>query len=516
MYIKILFSLFCAISFRTHSMAYDDPYDVLGLGSNPTSKEIEKRCRELRFRYHPDKGGTSEAFIEVNTLCSRAQEKFDQLNNESNQTTPKQAPQPPKPEPINRDGCVNVGDSCTCSNTGWSGNCVNDPIDPGLHCYCQPQKPPQPKATYDKKPKKKKREGGFKRPTSQQRAPKTPETPEWSMPEAPEWSIPEFNPPHEEKSKITLVSRSIDAPIYSIPLMRTLLPVYLNESIECNWTFGLAPYVQSPLSLFENSFHEREAGLLLASRFSKGRFWIDLASTLGVIKRTFHSETRNTATSFYETKFGAIDVLLTMGSGFGSESKHVTIRGLLGLSNPSHNNTFNGLNDILFLVPHLSIGAQADASWTFAETSKSEHRLAATLRELYFLPTHLMVQNISTSSSIGESRIAPGNFVDLLLGLDQRFGSDLNHRLEFGYDACFNTGQSITHESDDFSKHIDVRQAHRIPVCHKLYGLYNYEFCIKENPAAVGLGFSSNLVPTFSHEHKAQPSLFWMTFSFMY
>jgi eukaryotic-like serine/threonine-protein kinase len=38
--------------------------------------------------------------------------------------------------PANHDGCRSSGQSCTCSNTGWSGRCGTGPHKSGLYCRC--------------------------------------------------------------------------------------------------------------------------------------------------------------------------------------------------------------------------------------------------------------------------------------------------------------------------------------------------------------------------------------------
>lgn len=43
----------------------------------------------------------------------------------------------PLPAEANRDGCVNDGDTCRCSNTGWMGRC-NYAFRQGLVCRCNP------------------------------------------------------------------------------------------------------------------------------------------------------------------------------------------------------------------------------------------------------------------------------------------------------------------------------------------------------------------------------------------
>ena len=43
-----------------------NPYDVLGVQTNATPDEIKKRYKSLAQQYHPDKGGDTEKFKEIN------------------------------------------------------------------------------------------------------------------------------------------------------------------------------------------------------------------------------------------------------------------------------------------------------------------------------------------------------------------------------------------------------------------------------------------------------------------
>ena len=39
---------------------------------------------------------------------------------------------------MGKDGCLNKGDLCTCSNTGWEGTCEMNNGDP--KCVCAPNR----------------------------------------------------------------------------------------------------------------------------------------------------------------------------------------------------------------------------------------------------------------------------------------------------------------------------------------------------------------------------------------
>ena len=54
-----------------------DPYVVLGVNRNSSEDEIKKQYRKLAMKYHPDKGGDTEKFKEVN-------DAYDKIVNKKN------------------------------------------------------------------------------------------------------------------------------------------------------------------------------------------------------------------------------------------------------------------------------------------------------------------------------------------------------------------------------------------------------------------------------------------------
>ncbi|MDF2674409.1 MAG: hypothetical protein K0R09_2677 [Clostridiales bacterium] len=56
--------------YSENGITLNDLYDpnllsMLGLSEGATTEDIKKRFRELALKYHPDKGGDSEKFIEI-------------------------------------------------------------------------------------------------------------------------------------------------------------------------------------------------------------------------------------------------------------------------------------------------------------------------------------------------------------------------------------------------------------------------------------------------------------------
>ena len=55
-----------------------DPYQVLGLSKNASQEEVKQRYRELIFKLHPDKSGTSS----TNYLFQMVQAAYDKIKGE--------------------------------------------------------------------------------------------------------------------------------------------------------------------------------------------------------------------------------------------------------------------------------------------------------------------------------------------------------------------------------------------------------------------------------------------------
>ena len=55
-----------------------DPYQVLGLSKNANQEEVKQRYRELIFKLHPDKSGTSS----TNFLFQTVQAAYDKIKEE--------------------------------------------------------------------------------------------------------------------------------------------------------------------------------------------------------------------------------------------------------------------------------------------------------------------------------------------------------------------------------------------------------------------------------------------------
>lgn len=66
--------------YNENGITLKDLYDpnllsILELSEGATAEEIKKRFRELALKYHPDKGGDSEKFIEVLDVYKKLTEK---------------------------------------------------------------------------------------------------------------------------------------------------------------------------------------------------------------------------------------------------------------------------------------------------------------------------------------------------------------------------------------------------------------------------------------------------------
>ena len=69
-YIESLYDINVTNSVRANSGLYD----ILNISPNSSPKSIREAYKKLLFKYHPDKGGTTELFIKI-------QRAFDILSN---------------------------------------------------------------------------------------------------------------------------------------------------------------------------------------------------------------------------------------------------------------------------------------------------------------------------------------------------------------------------------------------------------------------------------------------------
>jgi hypothetical protein len=489
---------------------YESPYDILGLNYSSTEKEITKRCRDLKAKNHPDaKAGNADEFIRINNACQEIQ------NHTPDTQTMEGTPQWNPFEHVNSnntDGCARVGQVCTCPTTGQEGFCHYGEEQPGLHCDCERPfaRTNKPSTDYSEKPKKSKKKNGNNAHNEEWR-----EFIKNFFQKYDRHNYYKFHNEHPTQEQIRLqhiaiqlFSRAIQAPIYNLPLQQSMMPPYISEDDDVKWLFSAAPFIKTPTTAFDDHFREKEAGALLAWRLSKGTIWVDLYTSFAAL----HSNCVSSHSSFTKTDIGITDILLTLGTALTINNFDFWIKGLFGAS--THSNKDQELkHEVPLLLPHASFGIQGDCAWVLAETRSSQHALRVTLRDLYFIHTKVELKKASIPRTTFEVR--PGNYIDLLIGLHQRFGSDWEHKTEIGYDATFRTGQKVSMIGIPIPGVIIKPHLQDEPsVRHTLYGSYTYDFNMGRLPISWGLGVSWTIMPT--HYNAQHNALFWMNLGFPY
>jgi hypothetical protein len=529
MFIKFSLPIFCFIFFQLHSID-EDPYVTLGLSQNPTVGDIKKRCHELFKKHHPDKGGNKDDFIRVSHACQEAQKKnstpqppptpksgaqnkfdFDNFFKEFARAYGRNNQQSePKKETFNIDGCMKQGDPCTCSNTGLEGTCGTGFIKEGLYCQCKVDSyPPENENDIEDE----------EQPFYESRKQTTfDEPPSYEFPkqtvfdDVPKWNSTDFHQKTTERlhHEIDVFSRTIQAPIYSIPLARALMPFYVCESGITRWSIAVAPFIKTPATAFEGRFQKVEFGSLIASRLTMGRVWLDITTSFAAVDTKYTS--RSGDYHYSDKHFGLIDALFAIGTGMGSENKQLDLKALLGVTGNPNSHIIDPRN--ILVLPHASIGIQADGSWMLIETQNSQLNLVTTLRDLYFLKTEVTLDNQQFSSHIGTHHIKPGNFIDILLALEQCLGTDRQHHFEVGYNPSFHTGGESTlikAGTNEIELHLNHHQEPRER--HTIYGTYTYDFPMVCDSASWGIGFSVTFLPKTTQMIPQQTALVWTTLS---
>lgn len=492
MYKKFIF--YVSFSTCVYSLS-ENPYELLGLSGTETEPEITKRCRNLKAQTHPDaKTANADQYIRINNACDsilNPSESFkfrdddipssQQNDNQHSEDFSRQW-QDYSNSSHNHDGCDYKGESCTCSNTGLSGSCKTGPLHGGLYCQC-----PRP---------------------SQRGSPRHKKT-----------STP-------YRIGINVFSRTIEAPIYSIPLMRTMMPLYISNDGVILWESAIAPFVKTPITAFDGQLRQKEGGFLWGGRIAWRQLWFESVTAFSSVHTDIIPHSKKSSESF--TKFGVTDALITLGTVKQFQKFELAIKGVFGVSSHlGHDHKTLDVNHNIVRLPHTSAGFELESSWLVSEGVTHRYVLFALLRDLYFFKNHIGITNSqsdSDHSGIKEKKgtsdlatvdVRPGNFIDLVIGFNQQFGLHFEHRTECGYDATFHSSaKAFSRMHDAINVKISPHLQKEPVVRHTLYGTYNHDFVLGKVPISWGIGLSWTIKQQSHTDSHKQNALFWTSFTF--
>lgn len=313
---------------------------------------------------------------------------------------------------------------------------------------------------------------------------------------------------------VYLFSRIMQSPLFSLPLERSLAPLFGYAADDCQQSYlALTPFAQTgDIKLTkENCFfyEQNKGGFLIKGRYSFKDMWIDVTTACEVvsteIERMFPAERAHTRS----IRVGIDDIVLTLGTeSWLNPYFYANLKGILALC---------GKNRDFFDFPfgaaaHNGIGLASDMLYTFYQSNQAKCNLVGTVRWLNFLKRELegVLTYVPTRHKIdlGNCALNPGNFFDVLIGADFALGCDYQHRLQTGYDVMFNRGQAL----DNFSPVVNLHFINPAPqASHTVYGFYTYDVVLRCCPFSIGLGASA----TFS-SHESTKGLVWLLASIQF
>ncbi len=542
------FFLLCFIfTFNTRTMT--DPYTFLGIGRHATSKEIEKRCRALRGRYHPDKnnGKILRAYLDINNACDEInQQRVKQetkkedftytsySNNKYSENSQKDLYEEIYEqiykiknlmrEQAKRDGCTSKNQTCTCFATKWPGTCLEDSLFEELYCSCEPPKTSENQKTsdwYTAKTDANRGEANDEKKSSSESFQDDDFFDDFSDDFFERKSSSFHSPRAEDLVDCFILSRTIDSPIYNLGLEQALIP-NLREDQWVQFVGSYIPFIQANQTAFGKRLNKFEAGVIFRSYLGLGPWQIDVMSLLSSIQVNFF-EDRRLKLSY--SSFDFRDFLIAVGRCQQWGPVTFTLRGLVGGS-------FNRIRkeleqeltkkEPLVDLPHLVAGLECYTSTNLKQTDCTNHDLITNVRWLHFFNNTIKINSRKQDGHfISDNSLTshPGSFIDILLGLDNQLGDNNQHHIEFGYNPTFNIAQH--YEAEDFLFELTSPRDHTMrlrlhhlqqpAVQHKLYAYYRYDFTLRESPGSLNIGYSKAFA-SGSHANVLEPGagLFWV------
>jgi hypothetical protein len=359
---------------------------------------------------------------------------------------------------------ANWGKPCHCSDSGKEGTCQfgrmkNNKL--GYRCECEDQ---QTRSSYSTN-------NG------------TPET-------------PSFTPDSVKTYAVPVYSLNIAAPIYNLPLKRTMSP-----TTECSgWWFSATPYAQTNwanIETIEPLLHDitvknTEGGFLFNIGYYGSHWYI--YDTFSLAGSTI-SSTSLTDMSMIEhgTRIGTLDGLL--GLGFKTDNSEddtwkLSLEGFFGVTEQRTKNIHEQAPINIF--PDLGTGLQAHFDYVFSSDYASKYELITLSRFTYFIPVEGEMQSTQSHEKIGSIRYSSGAFLDIFVGLKQYYGFDYQHHIECGYNPTIHVMSASTNSKCDAEKSTLMIFDATIPsVRHTFYANYTYNWNTGKIPMNFSVGGSA-------------------------
>lgn len=305
------------------------------------------------------------------------------------------------------------------------------------------------------------------------------------------------NTPVEEKNQsvatdfpANVFSQDIHAPIYNIPMQRSLVPLSYG-TIDCPWFFSVAPYgkTMQKQAIGDAKLENIEAGSMIQAGYY-GSYWF--ANTIVAVGGTKTDANITDVLNASHWHIGFTDALFALGLKTNSDrySKFAANGELFfGVSSNrlDGDNVKDSTNKFLFNVGNPSVGVQGDIDWTFAQFNTCKFALSAFSRF-----THFFSKDISAGNNV--ISYTPGSFVDALLGLTQFYGSDYQHQFEIGYNPTVRVikAQAVNPQNQPAA---NLYEPETGKLYNTAYAMYSYNWEANGMPMMFSLGGSATVTP---------------------
>lgn len=543
-------------------MVQADPYQILGLKRNASDRDIKKKCKDLKLKHHPDKGGNTDDFIRINGACESldprlreerphgyAENFWQKQPREPGECTSwlkecscsngkkgvcaftenfdlhclcfEEASEPKSTEqgfswqnqkrqkPVeNFDGCMQENDACICSNTYLSGTCIRGPVKEGLYCDCE-------KKSWETFESRESADSSQESNFSGQF--------DWESEFTYEEKFKTFRPfskyfeEHKYAFEYHIFSRTVQSPLYRLGVERSMDVLYEIDNGCHKAFFSYATFIRLPKGHAEENLYKHEGGILFGFRYAGKSLYVDLKTLFSSRKQTFDKPLHSSLSE----SIGFRDFLLAIGGRYESDASQWSLQALVGNSPSSKRGSRYEESTAFVEATHPSAGLQGNLLIKLSENEKMKSSLITNMRWLHFFANEIPFLAKDNATVIGHFKAHPGGFIDLLVGFDTYLGRDYQHRFEIGYNPTFRLEtshlipekQRVVFEDKDFELTVNYEPAPFLQ--NNVYITYHYTIVLGDIPISLGIGYMKTFISDKQKsalEHEGA-SLFWTTFA---